>query len=135
MDTLTQSIVDNTSHVASPSALCSVNVWMVIAIVELFVIIIIFISRNRRGDKRIEMKKKVLSEGDVDFANLVNSSFNAERLYKDLIIKCHPDRFAPDETKMKVANELSERLAKNKHDIKCLEALRDEAKTKLNINI
>jgi hypothetical protein len=50
-------------------------------------------------------------------------------------VKCHPDRFAPDETKMAIANELSSQITKNKHDIKRLEALREEARNKLNINI
>ena len=76
-----------------------------------------------------------MAEGNVDFQNTVNSMFNAEPLYKELIVKCHPDRFAPDEAKMAIANELSMQITKNKQNIKCLEALRQEAINKLNINI
>ena len=111
-----------------------VNLWMIIAIVELVIIIVLITLIKSSNNSRSEIKKKVLAEGDIDFSNLVNSSFNAEGLYRDILIKCHPDRFAPDTEKMVIANELSAKITKNKHDIKRLEELKEEAKTKLNIN-
>ena len=81
------------------------------------------------------MKKKILEEGEVDFDNIVNSAFNSNKLYRDLIIKCHPDRFAPDESKMQIANELSARLTQCQRDINALNAIKKEAIEKLNINL
>ena len=91
--------------------------------------------RKPKDNRLSDIKKQVLEEGEIDFANLVNSSFNAEGLYKELLVKCHPDRFAPNSEMMAIANELSSKITKNKHDIKQLKALKEEARNKLNINI
>ena len=135
MDTLQQTVSDTTAMVAEQAIQSGINLWMIIALAEFAIIIALLIVRNSRDDKKSELKRKVMAEGNVDFQNTVNSMFNAEPLYKELIVKCHPDRFAPDEAKMAIANELSMQITKNKQNIKCLEALRQEAINKLNINI
>lgn len=135
MDTLQQTISDTTAIVSEQAIHSGINVWMIIALAEFAIIVALLIVRNSRDDKKSELKRKVMAEGNVDFQNTVNSMFNAEPLYKELIVKCHPDRFAPDEAKMAIANELSMQITKNKQNIKCLEALRQEAINKLNINI
>lgn len=112
-----------------------INIWMIIAMVEFIVLLLLLLFRKQRDTKRMDIKKKVMAEGDVDFANIMNSSFNAETLYKRLLVACHPDRFEPDAEKVAMANDLATRITKNKHDIKTLNALREEARTKLNINI
>ncbi len=127
-----QTMMDSIEQAAQSTT--GVNLWMIIAIVELVIIIVLITLIKSSNNSRSEIKKKVLAEGDIDFSNLVNSSFNAEGLYRDILIKCHPDRFAPDTEKMVIANELSAKITKNKHDIKRLEELKEEAKTKLNIN-
>jgi len=127
-----QTMMDSIEQAAQSTT--GVNLWMIIAIVELVIIIVLITLIKPSNNSRSEIKKKVLAEGDIDFSNLVNSSFNAEGLYRDILIKCHPDRFAPDTEKMVIANELSAKITKNKHDIKRLEELKEEAKTKLNIN-
>ena len=122
----------------SPSAqsASSLNYWMIIAIVELVIIILLLVlMRKPSDDKRSTMKNEVMGEGEIDFANILNSSFNAESIYKELLKKCHPDRFAPDEEKMVIATDLTARITKCKHDIKSLNQLREEAKKKLNIII
>lgn len=135
MDTVQQIITDTTAIVAEQGASNGINVWMIVALAELVIIIGLLLSRNKNNDKRAELKRKILAEGDLDIGNTMNSMFNAEPLYKELIRKCHPDRFAPDEEKMAIASEMSMRITKNKHDRKSLEALRQEAANKLNINI
>lgn len=135
MDTLQQTVSDTTAMVAEQAIQSGINLWMIIALAEFVIIVALLIVRNSRDDKKSELKRKVMAEGNVDFQNTVNSMFNAEPLYKELIVKCHPDRFAPDEAKMAIANELSMQITKNKQNIKCLEALRQEAINKLNINI
>ena len=110
-DTL-QTIVDSLEQPAQ--SITSINVWMIVAIVELVIIVMLLMLRKPKDNRLSDIKKQVLAEGEIDFANLVNSSFNAEGLYKELLVKCHPDRFAPDEGKMAIANELSAKVTKNK---------------------
>lgn len=81
------------------------------------------------------MKKKVLNEGEVDFKNIVESPFKAGELYKVLIRKCHPDRFAGDELKIAIATELSAKITENKNNFKMLKELEAEAEEKLNVKI
>ena len=131
-DTL-QAMVDSLEQTAQSTT--GTNIWMIVSIVEMVIIIVLILTRKQTDNKRSDIKKQVLAEGDIDFSNLVNSSFNASGLYKELLVKCHPDRFAPDTEKMAVANELSAMVTKNKHDIKRLEELKEEAKQKLNINL
>ena len=135
MDTLQQVIADTSAIVAEQATQNGINVWLIIALIEFVVIVALLIGRKQGDSGKSELKRKVMAEGNVDFGNTVNSMFNAEPLYKELIVKCHPDRFAPDEAKMAIANELTMQISKNKQNIKCLEALRQEAKNKLNINI
>lgn len=135
MDTLQQTLADTSAIVAEQATQNGTNVWMIIAIIELVVILFLLLSHTKRNNNRTELKRKVMAEGEIDLGNTMNSMFNAEPLYKELIKKCHPDRFAPDKERMAIANELSTRITKNKQDRKCLEALRQEAISKLNINI
>lgn len=114
----------------------SINWWMVISIIEFAVIVIWLLGRTTKHyDKRSRIKQQVKNEGDIDFGNIVNSAFGAEALYKELIRKCHPDRFAPDAAQMAIADDITERLGKNKNDIKKLNELKVEAINKLNINL
>ena len=131
-DTL-QAMVDSLEQSAQSTT--GINVWMVVAIVELVIIVVLLTLRKPKDNRLSDIKKQVLAEGDIDFANLVNSSFNAEGLYKELLVKCHPDRFAPNSEMLAIANELSAKITKNKHDIKQLKALKEEAINKLSINI
>lgn len=123
-DSLTQSMPVNSQF----------NWWMVIAIVELIIIIALLLLRSKTDDKRLLLKKQVLNEGNIDFRNIIDSSFNAAQLYKTLIIKCHPDRFEPDREKVATANDISLRLGKYKNDVKMLNEIKKEAINKLNIN-
>ena len=136
MDTI-NNIIDTAAITVGHIVSNGINLWMVFAILELLIILLLLVkpfSNPRSNDKREEIKRKVMAESDVDFANIMNSSFNAEKLYKELIVKCHPDRFAPDEEKMKIANELSTLITENKFNFKRLESLRDEAEKKLYTN-
>lgn len=134
MNNISQTVADTSAQLVEQLGSSEINLWMIIAIVELIINIILLFSYTKEINKRSELKRKIMPEEEVDFANIMNSSFNAEKLYKDLIVKCHPDRFAPDQERMALANEITTLITKNKHDIKSLEALRDEAKNKLNIN-
>ena len=120
------------SNSVCSSAEGSINWWIIISAIEL--LIILFLLVKGRESEKSRIKNEVMREGEIDFGNIVNSSFNAEKLYKELIVKCHPDRFAPDKERVALANDLSARIGKNKNDIKQLEKLKEEAIEKLNIN-
>ena len=114
----------------------SINWWLVISIIEFAVIVILLLGKTtKHNDKRSHIKQQVKSEGDIDFGNIVGSAFGAEALYKELIRKCHPDRFAPNAEKVAIANDITERLGKYKNDIKKLNEIKAEAIDKLNINL
>lgn len=109
--------------------------WMVVAIAEFVLIICVLFAHRNKASKKRDIKRLVRKEGDINFANVIASSFGAEALYKELIRKCHPDRFAPDANKVAIANDITERLGKYKHDLNKLKELKQEAIHKLNINI
>lgn len=111
------------------------NWWMIIAIVELVVILILIFSRRSGISPKDEIKHKVMNEGEIDFGNVINSAFASDELYKKLIRSCHPDRFPGDEDKIAIANDLSSRITKSQRDQKALKALKEEAEQKLNIHI
>ncbi|GAB1360732.1 hypothetical protein MASR1M31_25660 [Porphyromonadaceae bacterium] len=114
----------------------SFNIWMYIAIIEFVVIGFLFVSSKFR-EKNITQNKfrdEALSQ-DVDFNNIINSSFNAQALYDSLKVKCHPDRFADDEAKFDIANSIFQEITKNKNNIKRLEELKKEAIINLKIKL
>lgn len=87
------------------------TIWMWVAIIEGCIILGSFIWSSYKKTTRCQIKSKVLQE-DMDLNNIFNSAFNAEPLYKELTRICHPDRFAPDEEKMRIADELFRRIYK-----------------------
>lgn len=110
-------------------------VWMsVIILVILFVLVIII---RRKASKRNENKDLVhkAKKEQVDFKNVIQSSFNAEGFYDQLKVKCHPDRFPVNENEElnKIADDLFQQITKNKNDLKELTRLKLEAEDKLNI--
>jgi hypothetical protein len=113
------------------------NIGMWIAIAE-FLFIIYLLFKYQKEISKHSSKSKLKDEamkGDVDFENIINSSFNSTQLYDELKVKCHPDRFISDEEKNKIANSLSKELSKNKTNFKKLLELKQEAEQKLNINL
>ncbi len=129
-----QAISDTVSSVNTPYS--GVDIWMIIALIEAVLIFILLVSKtNSSNIKKQNIKEKVKAEGEIDFADVLNSSFNAEELYNQLIRLCHPDRYAPDENKMAIANNISTRVTESRYSVKALESLKNEAKEKLNIKI
>ena len=113
----------------------SLNCWMIIAIVELVIIFVLLLSKGKADDKKRSIKRQVREEGDINFGNVIASSFGAKALYDELIRKCHPDRFAPDEKKVAIANDITERLGRYKHDLEKLNELKEEAINKLGVSL
>ncbi len=113
------------------------DVWMIIAIVELIIIVLLLFLRNKRKieyDAAQRLKSDIIKE-EIDFENTFMSAFHSKELYDKLKKRCHPDRFAPDEEKMKVADDIFQRIRKYETNYKKLVELQEEAKEKLGINI
>lgn len=114
----------------------SSSIWFWVSIIEFVIILTLLIISNRKNFKNTKFKseKDMILNEDVDFNNIINSSFNSKVLYDELIRKCHPDKFVDNAEKNKIAMSLSQEITKNKNDIKLLLELKDEAIKKLNIN-
>lgn len=111
------------------------NWWMWVAVVEFVIILVILVSK--RVKPKDVSKKKFKDESlshEIDFNNIINSSFNSSKLYDELKTKCHPDRFPTENEKNIIAENIFQEITKNKNNIKRLLELKEEAKNKLNIN-
>jgi len=111
------------------------NWWMWLAIVELGIITYLILKEKFKS--KVAAKQQFKSESlkqDIDFNNIINSSFNSIKLYDELKVKCHPDRFPTDREKNIIAENLFQEISKNKTNVKRLLELKEEAIQKLNIN-
>jgi hypothetical protein len=108
-------------------------IW--IAIIEFVIIILLLIRRKSKikDTPKTRFKKESLN-GEIDFHNIIDSSFNSIQLFDELKVKCHPDRFPTDKEKNEIADSLFQEISKNKTNIKRLLELKEEAIQKLNIN-
>lgn len=92
-------------------------------------------DRLSKQSERKKLRKKILLEGDsysFTAENITNSISKSKELYKDLIIKVHPDRF--EEKYKKEATELSSKITKNKKDYHSLLELKKEVEEFLQKN-
>lgn len=113
----------------------SINWWFWIAIIQF--IIIIYLIRTIRIKRGHSLKQKLKKESlgnNIDFDNIINSSFNSNKIYDELKIKCHPDLFHNDSQKKQIAENLFQEITKNKNNVQRLLQLREQAKQELNIN-
>jgi hypothetical protein len=111
------------------------NLWMWVAILEMGIIAILLLKDRLKLKESAKRKFKNESlRQDIDFNNIINSSFNSIQLYDELKVKCHPDRFPTEKDKNEIAEALFQEISKNKTNVKRLLELKEEAKQKLNIN-
>lgn len=111
------------------------DVWFYIAMVEFVIIFFLLLFAFRRGTTRVEKQKLRESiKSDVDFQNIINSSFHATEIYNELKVKCHPDSFIGDVEKNATANRIFQEVTKNKMNYKRLQELKKEAEESLGIN-
>ncbi|MFM2196206.1 MAG: hypothetical protein RL092_1806 [Bacteroidota bacterium] len=111
------------------------NWWMWLALIEF--VVIVFLLLNKRGKPNNTAKRRFKEDAldqDIDFDNIINSSFNSAHLYDELKVKCHPDRFPTDMEKNAIAVTLFQEISKNRNNVKRLLELKEEAIQKLNIN-
>ena len=110
--------------------------WFVILVLILIIIIaILFFLLIYRKNEHYSVKSRILNEGDIDFNNIMDSSFKAKELYDKLKKVCHPDKYPKDELLNTKATEIFSLLVKNRYDYSELLKLKEVAKKELNINI
>ena len=118
--------------------MCLQNLWMWISIFEAICIIVLLLillgSQNKYTEIQRQFKANAQKE-DVDFNNIIVSSFHAGDLYNQLKKVCHPDRFSSNPELMSKADNLFQQITQNKHDLKKLQELKAEAMKELHINI
>jgi hypothetical protein len=138
--TLLQIITDSTKMItkARMNATASTNYWMWIATAEL--IVIGYLAFKLLNKKKIEADHNpasdILTEAkktEVNMDDLMKDINGSRQLYKHLSVKCHPDRFATDEEKRKVADELFQDISRNRRNYNKLLELQALASQKLNI--
>lgn len=113
----------------------NINWWLWLAIIEFIIILFILFRRNNTSkSSSLQKFRKDSLEQEIDFNNIINSSFNSKEIFDELKVKCHPDRFPTDKEKNIIADKLFQEITKNQNNIKRLIELKEEAKQKLNIN-
>mgnify|MGYP000875003887 CR=1 FL=1 len=110
------------------------NIWLWIAFIEFILILFLLFIRKKAESSSILKFKKEAKAGEIDFGNIINSSFHVKPLYDELKVKCHPDRFTDNAEKNQIALELFQEISKTKTNYKKLVELKELAKQKLNIN-
>jgi hypothetical protein len=114
----------------------NINCWKWLAIAEFGIIVFLIL---RKKFKHTETAKRLFKqeslEQEIDFKNIIDSSFNSIQLYDELKVKCHPDLFSTDKEKNAIAENLFKEIVKGKTNVKRLLELKEEAIQKLNINI
>ena len=126
-ETITKSIASESNE--------HINWWLWIAIIEFVFIMFLVIKQKIKPVDKIKQKfKKESLVQEIDFNNIINSSFNSQELYDELKVKCHPDLFSTDKEKNLIAENLFQEITENQNNAKRLIELKEEAKQKLDIN-
>ena len=62
----------------------------------------------------------------------MNSIHHSKELYKELSKRCHPDKFV-NTSKQEIAEDIFQRISKNKRSYEQLMLIKEEAKSKLDL--
>jgi hypothetical protein len=125
--TMTKSIAAETNQ--------QINWWLWIAIIEFVFILFLVLKQFKKSRDTTKQKFKEESlEQEIDFNNIINSSFHSKEIYDELKVKCHPDRFPNDKEKNIIAENIFQEITENQNNVKRLMELKEDAIQKLNIN-
>lgn len=126
-------VLDVVNKVPSSSSFAN-DVWFWIALAE-FLLILAFIYKMLKKENYLksEFKKKVMTEGNIDFSNTMMSAFHSKELYDKLKVKCHPDRFTQDPKLNSIATTLFQQIVENKNNYNKLLELKEQSETLLNL--
>lgn len=128
-------IIENTVS-NTPSITDSVSIWFWIAVIQFVLIAWLLAKLHKQKRTKLELfdvkKSDLKKSGNVNMDNLMNSIHYSRELYKELSRKCHPDRFV-NTSEQEIAEELFQRISRNKRNYEQLMLLKEEAKNKLNL--
>ncbi len=111
-------------------------ILFIVAILEFLIILYLIYKKNKKVLELSDTEKEEIGgskEIKIDMDDLLNNIHKSKALYKELIIKCHPDKFIND-SRQKIAEEISQEITKNEKSFKNLNSLKDRAIKELNIN-
>lgn len=108
------------------------NIWIWISAIEFIFIVCLILYIKGKPKDRLNDKTEL---EEVDFNNIIKSSFLSSNLYNKLKVKCHPDRFPCDPHLNREAENLFQEIEKNKTNLTKLEELRTKAIKTLKIKI
>lgn len=129
MNTVVDTLAAKAVYEAESAASFDFNYWILVALAELAIIIILS-GRLRAVSRRTSQKKAILSK-EIDLDNVIDSSFKSKELYEQLVRQYHPDRYVGDDAKMAMAQEIAAQIGQNRYDSKKLRELAEVAKRKL----
>ena len=115
------------------------NSWMLIAIIELIIILVLFIRLKKIHNEQLIntdgfFELKDAKSKDIDMENLMNDINLSKDLYKVLSRSCHPDRFHDNSIKVK-AEILFQEITKHRRSYTKLLELKERANKELNLNL
>lgn len=120
----------------------SKSFWQIFTLISIILnvyFLIIVNSLKKKLKKNIishQFEETIIKEGKdakVSMDNVLNSIYKSKSLYDSLIRKVHPNRFAPDEALMKIADEIAAEITQNKNNYDKLLELQAIATEKLGI--
>ncbi len=110
------------------------NNIIIISILSATLLIPISIYIYKKRSKKLKLKRKVMADATSDYkgvaTNIAMSISKSRELYKELIVKIHPDKFL-DERK-EIATEISARITKSKKNYDELKKIEIEINEFLN---
>ena len=140
LDTL-KIVSDSLSNVSQQAGNSDSHTWIwiiVVSVIAILLIVIILVHRRWKTkpvDKLDILKQQAKADGKVDFDNVIASGFHAKKLYDTLKVECHPDKFPLDDEKNAIATDIFQRIKQNEHNVGELNKLKEEAISKLGIEI
>lgn len=127
--------LDSLTIVETVSSTHSVPLSWAIVLFATFLIVGFLIGRKSevltKNRSRFSREKKKTKAQVVDYDNVINSAFEARNYAKTLKKKCHPDLFAGNNSKMKIAEALHQEVEEKSRNLNELRLLEKEITVKL----
>lgn len=126
--------LNDTLTIASSGQQTFIPMWVPWAIIGAQAIAIGFLikKKNRQGQAFADLDKDSVSNRTqpIDMANVIESMYGAEPLYKKLSRQCHPDRFVNSALADK-ANEIFQEVSRHRRNLAELRRLEKVAEHEL----
>ncbi len=114
------------------------KICSILAFIELVIILALIRytlkNRNKLSDEELSQLEKLkdAKRADIDMNGLLDSINNSKAIHRELITKCHPDRFI-DQGLREKANAIIQEINQNKNNYSVLVQLKSKAEQELNI--